>query len=88
MTDDPDIAEQFEKHLNGPKQTWLLGAGVSHNSNIPLMHPLTARTLEVARTVEFVDDEDSKRIIEFIQGDVAEGAHIEELLTHLADLIS
>lgn len=41
MADDIDVAEQFEKHLNSPKQTWLLGAGVSFLANIPLMHPLT-----------------------------------------------
>ena len=88
MVDGADIAEQFEKHLNSPKQTWLLGAGVSFPSNIPLMYPLTTRALEIANVEEFANDEDAKRIIKFIQDDVAEGAHIEELLTHLADLIS
>lgn len=88
MTDAADIAEQFEKHMNSPKQTWLLGAGVSFLSNIPLMYPLTERALEVVRTNEFANDEDAQRIIAYVQNDVVEGANIEEILTHLADFIS
>ena len=88
MADGTDIAEQFEKHLNSPKQTWLLGAGVSFASNVPLMSPLTERVLEVVNRDELAKDDEGKRIIEFIQNDVAEDANIEELLTHLADFIS
>lgn len=88
MSDDADIAEQFEKHLNSPKQTWLLGAGVSFSANIPLMHPLTERVLHIANTVNFADDDRGRLIVEFIRNDVSEHAHIEHILTHLADLIS
>ena len=88
MSDAIDIAEQFEKHLNSPKQTWLLGAGVSFASNIPLMRPLTERVLEVANTVELAENHEKSRIIRFIQGDVKEDANIEEFLTHLGDFIS
>ena len=88
MSDPIDIAEQFEKHLNSPKQTWLLGAGVGDASNIPLMRPLTDRVLEVANTIEFADNNDGKRIIEFIQNDIDENANIEDFLTHLADFTS
>jgi hypothetical protein len=83
-----DIAEQFEKHLNSPKQTWLLGAGVSFPANIPLMHPLTARVLDNVRGQQFADDTEAKRVLDFIIGDCEEGAHIEHHLTHLGDLIS
>ena len=88
MSDAVDIAEQFEKHLNSPKQTWLLGAGVSCASNIPLMRPLTERVLEVANTVDLVVNDEGRRIIAFIQNDIEEDANIEELLTHLGDFIS
>ena len=88
MSDAVDIAEQFEKHLNSPKQTWLLGAGVSCASNIPLMRPLTERVLEVANTVELVVNDEGRRIIAFIQNDIEEDANIEEFLTHLGDFIS
>ena len=88
MSDPIDIAEQFEKHLNSPKQTWLLGAGISNSSNIPLMRPLTDRVFDVANTIVFADNNDEKRIIEFIQNDINENANIEDFLTHLADFTS
>jgi len=83
-----DTAEQFEKALNSPKQSWLLGAGVSFPSNVPLMIPLTKRVLHSAREDSFKYDEDALRLIDFIEGDIDEGAHIEIFLTHLSDLIS
>ena len=61
MLDPVDIATQFEKHLSSPKQTWLLGAGVSIGSNIPLMGPLTDRVLHVARTDKLKEHEDGKK---------------------------
>lgn len=88
MTDNSDVAEQFEKHLNSPKQTWLLGAGISFAANVPLMHPLTKRVMAVARESVFQDDAVALSILDFIQGDVAAGSHIEEYLTHLGDCIS
>ena len=83
-----DIAEQFEKAFNTPKQTWLLAAGASFMSNIPLMYPLTRRVLELARTEFFKDEAEILSTIDFIAGDIDESAHIEIFLTHLADLIS
>lgn len=88
MTHDVDIAEQFERNLNSPKQTWLLGAGVSYPANIPLMYPLTDRVLELARQDLFVDDADAIRVLDFIVRDCAATSHIEHYLTHLGDLIS
>ncbi len=88
IIDRSDIAEQFEKHLSSPKQTWLLGAGASYCANIPLMTPLTERVLNLALTDKFSQDETSKNVITFLRNDVREDANIEEILTHLADLIS
>ena len=88
MSDPIDIAVQLEKHLSSPKQTWLLGAGVSVGSNIPLMGPLTERVLEVVRTERYKEDQESTAVIDFLQEDVDENANIEEILTHLGDLIS
>ena len=88
MTDSVDIAVQFEKHLSSPKQTWLLGAGISVGANIPLMGPLTDRVLDVARSEVFNEEEDARGIIDFLQGDVPESANIENILTHLCDFIS
>ncbi|WP_316859492.1 SIR2 family protein [uncultured Cohaesibacter sp.] len=83
-----DIAEQFEKAIRTPKQTWLLAAGASFMSNIPLMYPLTRRVLALARTEFFKDEDELLSVINFIAGDIEKEAHIEVFLTHLADLIS
>ena len=83
-----DIAEQFEKALNSPKQTWLLCAGISYPANIPLMIPLTKRVLYLARTEKFRGKDDILKVIDEIERDIDENAHIEIFLTHLADLIS
>lgn len=83
-----DMAEQFEKAFNTPKQTWLLAAGASFKSNIPLMYPLTRRVLSLARTEFFKDEAEILSTIDFIAADIDQDAHIEIFLTHLADLIS
>lgn len=83
-----DIAEQFEKHLNSPKQTWLLGAGVSYPANIPLMLPLTKRVLHLAHSDVFAGDAEARSVLDFITGDCGDASHIEHHLTHLGDLIS
>lgn len=83
-----DTAEQFEKALNSPKQTWLLCAGISYPANIPLMIPLTKRVLDLARTKKFHGNDEILTVIDAIEGDIDEDAHIEIFLTHLADLIS
>ncbi len=88
MAHDTDIAEQFEKHLNSPKQTWLLAAGVSYPANIPLMYPLTSRVIQLAKDDLFATDADALHVLNFIIKDCAENSHIEHHLTHLGDLIS
>lgn len=88
MATDTDIAEQFEKHLNSPKQTWLLGAGVSFLANIPLMFSLTEIVIKSAREQKFIGDEEAIHILDFITSDCGDKSHIEHHLTHLGDLIS
>ena len=83
-----DVAEQFEQILNSPKQTWLLAAGASYSSNVPLMIPLTEKALNEARTKVFVADPDALKVIDYVQNDIAVNAHIEIFLTHLTDLIT
>lgn len=88
MQDPVDIAIQFERHLNGPKQSWLLGAGTSNDANVPLMKPLTERVLHVARSCGLIDDDQALHVITFIENDLDRKANLEEFLTHLTDLIS
>ena len=88
MSDSIDIAEQFEKHIVSPKQTWLLGAGVSFQSNIPLMGALTDRVLFVAKSKSLGKDKIAQNIIEFVSNDIPDTSNIEDFLSHLGDLIS
>ena len=88
MGQDQDIAEQLEKHLFAPCQTWLMGAGVSRNANIPLMYPLTDRVLSAAVSDTFAGDDVALCVIEYIRNDLPDDAHIEIFLTYLADMIS
>ncbi|MCE0507334.1 SIR2 family protein [Roseivivax sp. GX 12232] len=88
MENSADIAEQFEKHLNSPQQTWLLGAGVSFPANIPLMYPLTDRVMTLARENPFGEGTDGAKVLDFVVADCGESSHIEHHLTHLGDLIS
>lgn len=80
-----DIAEQLDKHLNSPKQTWLFGAGISRNANIPLMVELTELVLN---SIEKSPDGDAKEVLSFIKKECSEESHIEHYLTYLGDLIS
>ena len=88
MQDPIDIATQFEKHISSPKQTWLLGAGVSRNSNIPLMKDLTIHVLELARTEIFLGEDDVTQILNHLETDICNDTNIEHILTHLCDYIS
>tara|TARA_R110002051_G_scaffold91441_2_gene160927 strand:- start:2743 stop:3969 length:1227 start_codon:yes stop_codon:yes gene_type:complete len=88
MTEAPDIAAQFEKHLNSPKQTWLLGAGVSFGANIPLMTPLTTRVLDSTESQLYPNDAIALSALDFLKTDVSDEANIEDILTHLGDCIS
>lgn len=45
MTSHKDTFQQLDNLLSKRNQAWLLGAGVSVESNIPLMLPLTERVL-------------------------------------------
>jgi hypothetical protein len=43
-----DYLKQVDSLLASGSQSWLFGAGISLNANIPLMRPLTTRVLEMA----------------------------------------
>lgn len=52
------------------------------------MAPLTERVLSLAINERFQKDEISQSVINFLREDIEENANIEQLLTHLSDLIS
>ena len=46
--DAKDTLHQLDSFLAASNQSWLLGAGISVDANIPLMYPLTERVLALA----------------------------------------
>ena len=74
-----DYIEQLDEFLSRPNQSWLLGAGISYDAGIPLMHPLTARILELTKISS------SKNLLDKLISDLPNGSHIEHILSHLGD---
>jgi len=80
-----ELLEQLQKLLDGSIQNWLFGAGISVDSNIPLMYPLTER---VKTLVMGEADGVPKKIYTALAGDLPENSHIEHILSHIGDLIA
>lgn len=79
------VKEKLREHLDISRQNWLFGAGISFNSNIPLMYPLTDRVRKL------VKDSNLSKNIEILDAlcvDLDENCHIEHYLSHLGDLIA
>jgi len=79
------IKEKLREHLDSGRQNWLFGAGISFNSNIPLMFPLTDRVKKM------IDDSGLQKNIDLYQSicdDLDSKSHIEHYLSHLGDLIA
>lgn len=83
--DEADIAEQLDRLLAVPQQSWLLGAGVSYDAKIPLMYPLTARALAVFKDLHKADVT-AIALIDSVVSDVGATCHIEHYLSHFQDL--
>lgn len=80
-----ELLEQLQKHLDCSVQNWFLGAGVSVESNIPLMYALTSR---VETLVEANESAVSKEIYAALKSDLPKGSHIEHVLSHIGDLLA
>lgn len=79
------ITEELRKQLDASRQNWLFGAGISYNSNIPLMYPLTARVKKI------IDDSKNTKdieIYELLTDELQDKSHIEHYLSHIGDLIA
>jgi hypothetical protein len=80
---DPDDAfRQIDTHLSCPNQSWLLGAGISLMSGIPLMLTLTERIYTL------LAKDPSFALLKAIKDDLPDDAHIEHVLSQLADYIA
>ncbi|MES2280260.1 MAG: SIR2 family protein [Pseudomonadota bacterium] len=73
--------DELLKLLELSKQQWLLGAGVSVSSGIPLMYPLTSR-------VEAVLAGTDAHIFALVKADLPPASHVEHILSHLGDLLA
>jgi hypothetical protein len=73
--------EELQKLLETTFQIWLMGAGASYASNIPLMHDLTTR-------VSGLVDAPNCKLLSTIRTELPENAHIEHVLSHLGDFIA
>jgi hypothetical protein len=76
-----DGVENLRRVLDLGCQHWLLGAGASFESGIPLMYPLTAR-------IKHLLDGADLTIFQATMSDVPANAHVEHRLSHLSDLIA
>lgn len=73
--------EELIKLLDSGLQIWLLGAGASYDAKIPLMRDLTTRICSIV-------DQPNKSILDAVREELPDTAHIEHILSHIADLIT
>lgn len=78
-----DLLDQLDSHLTSPNLAWLLGAGISYNAHIPLMHPLTNHVFELLKTKKT-----SWKLIQEIHKELPEECHVEHILSHIGDYLA
>lgn len=77
-----DLLEQVDQLLSRPNQIWLMGAGISKDSGLPLMGRLTARVLQESI------GKPHEQILKDLLAELPEHAHIEHVLSQLGDYIT
>lgn len=83
--DAKDALQQLDSLLAASNQSWLFGAGISFDANIPLMYPLTERVLSLA---EQSGSDCLKALLSHVKDELSPEAHIEHYLSHLGDYIA
>lgn len=83
--DAKDALQQLDSLLAASNQSWLFGAGISCDANIPLMYPLTERVLSLA---EQSGSDCLKALLSHVKEELSPEAHIEHYLSHLGDYIA
>ena len=73
--------EELHKLLEANIQYWLLGAGASYESKIPLMYPLTDRIMNLVTGAH-------SALLNSIRAELPPNSHIEHVLSHIGDLIA
>ena len=87
-----DLIEDLSKLFSHGQQMWLLGAGASFESNLPLVGGLTEHVRIKLADVPFEGDTHLNttigHVIERLRADIGDRANIEDVLDHLADHLS
>lgn len=74
-----DYLEQLDSLLASGNQSWLFGAGISLEANIPLMRPLTNRVFKM------LEGTPARDLLDAVQSELPASAHIEHILSQLGD---
>ena len=82
MVEFDNALEELRRHLDCENQNWLFGAGVSYESNIPLMNILTSRIKNLLKSGPY------NVLYNEISDDLPADHHIEHVLSHIGDLIA
>ena len=80
---DKDCLKQLDNLLAVGYQSWLFGAGISKDANIPLTGPLTEHVFALA---DKETDKRGKRVLDAVKAELSDDSHIEHILSHLVDL--
>lgn len=84
-TSNNELISQLEKNLNCTELSWLLGAGISYDAKLPLMHPLTNR---VCNLLEINNPEAFTKCLVPLKSELPDDCHVEHILSHLGDYIA
>lgn len=77
-----EMLSEVQALLECSNQNWLFGAGISYDSNIPLMYPLTDRIEELITEGKYSD------VYFAIKSQLNSNAHIEHFLSQIGDIIT
>lgn len=81
-TSNNDYLKQLDRLLSSGNQSWLFGAGISLNANIPLMGPLTSRVFKMT------EGKPEKDLLDAVKSDLPNSVHIEHILSHIGDYVT
>ncbi len=83
MSNFKEIVEELYKHLECDNQNWFFGAGISYESKVPIMAPLTKRVKTL-----LTDRDGVNELYNAVESDLPENHHIEHVLSHIGDLVA
>lgn len=72
MNSGDQCRKQIDDLLNLPHQNWLLGAGVSCESGMPLMYPLTEQVKQILQA-------ERKKDFQVVRSQLPQNSHVEHV---------